>query len=333
MLKTYTQFIFEKENRDFSKKVNFILPGTTSETLTGTNSIYRELNEKCLNELYNTYHAKGDFVHDINVDIAMPSIYYGGSKPLALQLLKDQNIPEDTMYNTPEQQALSNCKSGFYKMFKDLPWLPNVVFDKEDVVKLTFPIIAKPDTAHSGSGIEIFETPEDLKNSESNFKNYSEAKDLDTEFRIMILKDNIVSIHERVSKLDHAIKDKEKDDYVQFVYVEQDLSKLSFIKELKPIIADIREKIQLGVWSVDLMIDKSGELWVAEINSASGMGVNKMVEFYIAVYEDFYNEKLPIEFKEDLESRYTIPANVINYNLNHEWIKKSKGAIDHTPFK
>ena len=38
MLKTFEQFIFEKSNEDYLKKVNFILAGEKIEGLTGKNN-------------------------------------------------------------------------------------------------------------------------------------------------------------------------------------------------------------------------------------------------------------------------------------------------------
>jgi hypothetical protein len=52
------------------------------------------------------------------------------------------------------------------------------------------------------------------------------------------------------------------------------------------------------------MIDKSGDIWIAEINSASGMAADKMTRSYIMIYEDFYKEKLPDEFKKYLQETY-----------------------------
>ena len=71
------------------------------------------------------------------------------------------------------------------------------------------------------------------------------------------------------------------------------------------------------------------DLWVAEINSASGMAADKMARVYIMIYEDFYKESLPEDFKNYLKEEYIDPVNLINVQKNGAAIKKSKGAIDY----
>ena len=91
----------------------------------------------------------------------------------------------------------------------------------------------------------------------------------------------------------------------------------------------VREKLKLGLWSIDLMVDKSGDCWVAEINSASGMAADKMARVYVAVYEDFYGEKLPQEFKTYLNEEYIRPIYKINLKENEDQIKRSKGRVNY----
>ena len=56
MLKTFEQFIVEKSNKDYLKKVNFILAGEKIVGLTGKNNkrIYGKINDICLDELFNS---------------------------------------------------------------------------------------------------------------------------------------------------------------------------------------------------------------------------------------------------------------------------------------
>lgn len=62
MLKTFEQFIFEKSNEDYLKKVNFILAGEDIISLTGDNNIklYGDINVNCFEKLFNTYYGKVD---------------------------------------------------------------------------------------------------------------------------------------------------------------------------------------------------------------------------------------------------------------------------------
>ena len=331
MLKTFEQFIVEKSNNDYLKKVNFILAGEKIEGLTGKNNkrIYGKINDICLDKLFNSYYAKGDYGKDLDVNPKLPLIYYGGNSKEGLNFLEKYGISEDVMYNLPEPMKVSGNKSDFYKMFKDCDFIPKAVYKREDAKDLQFPVIAKPDDGHSGVGIEIFDNYEDLEKSKGEFENYSEAKDLDREFRVLLMKENPVLVHERVSVGENEIKDKDSNEQTEFTYVDQDVSKLDFMDRVDGICKTIREKLKLGLWSIDLMVDKSGDCWVAEINTASGMAADKMARVYIAIYEDFYGEQLPQEFKTHLNEEYIKPIYKINLKENAAQIKKSKCCVNY----
>tara|TARA_B100001093_G_C26858367_1_gene1028571 strand:+ start:4498 stop:5526 length:1029 start_codon:yes stop_codon:yes gene_type:complete len=331
MLKTFEQFIFEKSNKDYFKKVNFILAGEKIEGLTGKNNkrIYGEINDICLDKLFNSYYAKGDYGKKLNVDSKLPLIYYGGNSKEGLNFLEKYGISEDVMYNLPEPMKVSGNKSDFYKMFSDSDFICKTVYKREDTKDLQFPVIAKPDDGHSGVGIEIFDNYEDLEKSKGKFENYSEAKDLDREFRVLLMNEKPVLVHERVSMGENEIKDKKSNEQTEFTYVDQDISKLDFMDKVDEICKTVREKLKLGLWSIDLMVDKGGDCWVAEINSASGMAADKMARVYVMVYEDFYDEKLPQEFKNQLNEEYIKPIYKINLKENAAQIKKSKDCINY----
>ncbi len=331
MLKTFEQFIVEKSNGDYLKKVNFILAGEKIDGLTGKNNkrIYGEINDVCLEKLFNSFYAKGDYGKDLDVDPKLPLIYYGGNSKEGLNFLEKYKISEDVMYNLPEPMKVSGNKTDFYKMFSDSDFICKTVYKREDAKDLKFPVIAKPDDGHSGVGIEIFDNYEDLEKSKGEFENYSEAKDLDREFRVLLMKEKPVLVHERVSASENEIRDKESDEQTEFTYVDQDVSKLDFMDKVNEICKTIREKLKLGLWSIDLMIDKSGDCWVAEINTASGMAADKMARVYIAIYEDFYGEQLPQEFKTHLNEEYIKPIYKINLKENAAQIKKSKCCVNY----
>jgi len=330
-VKSLVEFIVEKSNKDCLKRVNFLMAGEKIEGLTGTNNkrIYGEINDICLNDLFNTYYAVGDKDKNLTVDPKLPIVYYGGNKPEALNFLEKYDIDENVMYNTPAQMKIGGNKSNFYKEFKDCDFIPKAVYKKQDAKTLQFPVIGKPDGEHSGLGIEIFDTYEDLEKSKGKFDNFSEAKDLDKEFRILLMNEKVVLVHERVSAGDNEIKDKDPDEQTSFTYVDQDMDKLDFLDDVQRICSKIREKIKLGLWSIDLMIDKKGDCWVAEINSASGMAADKMARVYVDVYEDFYGEKLSPEFKSYLNEKYIKPIYKINLKENADQIKKSKCRVDY----
>jgi hypothetical protein len=329
--KTFEQFIFEKDNKDYLKKINFLLAGEKLEGLTGKNNqrIYGEINDVCLNKLFNAFYAEGDYGKKLDVDSSLPLIYYGGNKPEGFDFIKRYGYKEENMYNVPSEAKDSGNKTRFYKMFDGVDFIPKAVYSREEAKDLEYPVIAKPDGEHSGLGIEIFDTHEELMKSDAEFDNYSEAKDLDREYRALLLNDKNVLIHERVSMGDNEIEDKESDEQTNFVYVDQDMKKLDFLDELDRVAKEIRKKIKLGLWSIDIMIDKSGKLWVAEINAGTGMAADKMARVYVDCYEDFYGEELSREFKDQLHKEYIQPIYKINLEKNKEQIKQSNGAVDY----
>ena len=331
MLKTFEQFIVEKSNNDYLKKVNFILAGEKIEGLTGKNNkrIYGKINDICLDKLFNSYYAKGDYGKDLDVNPKLPLIYYGGNSKEGLNFLEKYGISEDVMYNLPEPMKVSGNKTDFYKMFSDSDFICKTVYKREDAKDLKFPVIAKPDDGHSGVGIEIFDNYEDLEKSKEEFANYSEVKDIDREFRVLLINETPILVHERVSMGENEIKDKDSDEQTNFTYVDQDMRKLEFMDRSNEICKTIREKLKLGLWSLDIMIDKDGDCWVAEINSASGMAPDKMARAYVAVYEDFYGEELPQEFKTYLNEEYIKPIYKVNLKENAAQIKKSKCCVNY----
>jgi len=330
-IQLFETWVLNENNKDYLRKINFLLAGEKIEGLTGKNNkrIYGKINDKCLDGLFNAFYAEGDHGKDLEVNPSLPIIYYGGNKPESLNFLKKYGVKEDVMYNVPSQMKMSGNKSEFYKMFDGSWWLPKSVYSIKDAEKLNFPVIGKPDDEHSGIGIEIFDNYKDLKDSELSFDNFSEAKDLAQEFRVLLMNDKICLANERISKSDNEMRDKNPDEQTEFVYVDQDLDKLDFLDDVLKISEEIRKKIKLGLWSIDIMIDTDGKLWVAEINSASGMAADKMAKVYTMIYEDFYGEELPKDFKTFLFDEYIKPIYKINAKINGKSIKKSKGAVDY----
>jgi len=330
-IKLFEEWSINEKNQDYLNKVNFLLAGEKIEGLTGKNNkrIYGKINDICLDDLFNAFYAEGDHGKDLDVNPSLPIIYYGGNKPESIDFLKKYKVKEDVMYNIPSQMKMSGNKSEFYKMFDGSWWLPKSVYSVKDTEKLNFPVIGKPDGEHSGIGIKIFDKFEDIKKSKLKFDNFSEAKDLAQEFRVLLMNDKICLANERISNVDNEMRDKKPEEQTEFVYVDQELDKLDFLDDVLEISEEIRKKIKLGLWSIDIMIDTDGKLWVAEINSASGMAADKMAKVYIMIYEDFYGEELPKDFKKFLFDEYIKPVYDINAKINGKSIKKSKGAVDY----
>lgn len=59
------------------------------------------------------------------------------------------------------------------------------------------------------------------------------------------------------------------------------------------------------------------------------MAADKLARVYVAVYENFYKEKLSPEFKTYLNEEYIRPIYKINLEENEDQIKKSKNRVNY----
>lgn len=347
-LYNFEDFLIEsvsKEYEAYLKKVIFIKISHDIISLSGYgNSRDYALNEAAVEELYVSYAVKEDFDKDLQFPPHMPVVYYGGFSKEAKSLLKKFKVNPDNMYNHPEEMELSGSKVDFSKKFATYPWQPKTVFSLTDALNgnLKFPVIAKIDNGHSGRGIKIFKTadelrdfkqPFDLKGEKRSFDLYSECIDIDREFRTIFLKDKCIIINERIAciKTNKTVKTKDISEDVDFVYVVSDMNKVprKFINTITNIAKEIRKQISLGLWAIDVAIDKTGKVFVIEINSAPGLGSEKLVEVYEAVYEDYYQEKLPKTFKEELNKKFVSQCRKELYKNYKKEIAKSPWAIDY----
>jgi glutathione synthase/RimK-type ligase-like ATP-grasp enzyme len=305
----------------YDKKVIFIRNNADPRNLAG-DADEREaaINAACAEQLYITYYADKDVKRDdIIIPRNMPILYYGGNVPAALKFLEKFNINPKNLYNIPSQMKISGDKVAFSKKFADNDWLPKTVFKKEDAINgaVGFPVIAKISDGHSGLGISKFDTADDLKKDKETFELRGEQRsydlfsqfiDFDREYRCLFIKDRCFVVNERVTIEDNekSIRNKKVDEKVKFIYAYQDLDKIpdEFMCEIHRIANEVREHIKLELWSLDIIVDKEGKIWVLETNSATGLGSVKLCEVYAEIYADFYGRELPDFYKEELWRKY-----------------------------
>jgi hypothetical protein len=130
---------------------------------------------------------------------------------------------------------------------------------------------------------------------------------------------------------DRSIKTKKADEKISFTYVYQDQNKVpeDFKKQIYSICKDVKKGLDLDLWSLDVVVDKSGKLWVMETSSATGLGSVKMCEVYKAIYEDFYGEQLPDEFLEDIYKKYVVMGHQNYWPKYKKEIESSQWAMDY----
>lgn len=347
-LYNFDEFICEsvaKEYEAYLKKVIFVKISSNVDKLSGdSNERDLALDNAAAEELYILYSTKKDMNKDVQFPAHMPVLYYGGFNDNSRAFLKKFKVNPDNMYNHPDDMEISGSKVEFSKMFADYSWQPKTVFSLNEALdgNLQFPVIAKIDNGHSGLGIKIFKTPEelkdfkqpfDVKDKKYKFDLYSECIDIDREYRTIFLRDKCIIVNERIAciKTNKTVKTKNIDESLDFVYVVSDMKKLprKFINKLNEIATEIRKKVNLDLWAIDVATDKNGNMFVLEINSAPGLGSEKLVCVYEAVYEDYYQEKLPETFKEELNKKFISQSRKELYKNYKKEIAKSPWAIDY----
>lgn len=338
--KLFEEFIYEEKLKDKSaKKIAWVMMSHDIHKTSGNvNSREKKYNIAAKGNLFLNFSTSDEFDDDkIVVPNDVPILWYGGGiqNDSSKLFIKNKGINSDNLYNKPEIIPLSGDKVTFAKNFGKYDWLPKTVLSKEEAIDgaVGFPVIAKVKDGHSGLGIEKFDNAEDLKKSKDKFDLFCQFIDFDREYRVMLCQDKIILINERVPTIENesSIRTKKAKDKINFVYVYQDLNKVSesFKKGIAQICKDIKTILDLNLWAIDVVVDKKGKLWVMETSSATGLGSVKMCEVYRAIYEDYYKEQLPDEFLETIYKNYVVPGHQNYYPKYKKEIESSDWAMDY----
>ena len=335
-VKLFEDFISESLDSPYEKRVGWIMQTNDIKSTSGdVNTREKKYNLEAKNFLYHNFFTKEK--ENEAIPEGIPILYYGGSKDKeSEEFLQKNGIPKENLYNQRELLPISGDKTIFGKTFEKKDWLPKTVYSKEDAIEgsVGFPLVAKIKNGHSGLGVKKFDNKKELAESKDKFDLFCQFIDFDREYRVVFCKETIVAINERVPTIedDSSIQNKDTKDKIKFTYVYQDLKKvpLSFIKNVLEICKDIRKKLPLDLWSLDIVIDKKGKMWVMETSSATGLGSVKMCEIYKAIYEDFYKEKLPDAFLEDIYKRFVVTGHQNYWPKYKKEIESSQWAMDYS---
>ncbi len=343
-VKNFANFLNESYADDlvknYGKKVAWILQISDITSTAGNKIDQRErmYNEEARETLFNYFSTKEQYNdEDVIVPLGMPILYYGGGTDRESELfLHNKAIDPRYMYNQRDLLLLSGDKTKFAKLFGKYNWLPKTVFTKEDALAgaVGFPVIAKVKDGHSGIGIEKFDSPAELKKSDKEFDLFCQFIDFAREYRVGFCRSQVIFINERVPRVKDnlSIRTKKADDNISFAYVYQDLNKVepAFIAKVKEICAEIKTELDLDMWSLDVVVDKEGKLWVMETSAATGLGSTKMCEVYRAIYEDFYKQPLPDKFLEEIYQRFIVKGHQNYWPKLKKEILSSPWAMDYT---
>jgi glutathione synthase/RimK-type ligase-like ATP-grasp enzyme len=192
-------------------------------------------------------------------------------------------------------------KVKFHKGMETCKYVPKTVYDLKSIKQLTPPIIAKPVEGRRGIGIEIFDTHDDVKKTTEKFL-WSEAKDIKKEFRSLVMGNKIIYIADRVMH-SKGIKQKKPGDELEFVYIDQDVETFPHLEALIEIKQEINKHVNLDFYSMDFMIDKSGDVWLIELNNSPNILPTMFYEMYKVWLQIAYGlDEIPKEYDKELSA-------------------------------
>jgi hypothetical protein len=226
-------------------------------------------------------------IDKFKVDPAIPVLTY--STEIVKKLLEAKKIKEGNIINKPEFIKLSGSKKDFHEFIGEDENIPKTVYTQKAAHTLTFPIIAKPTSGHSGLGIQVFQTPDELKESdESKFDLYSEFVDKKEEHRFINYKGKPIFWMERKPINDKAKNGKGKaDEQTMFQYIKRDVEDIP--EDMLKVLSKFCEKLKdLPYICFDIMRDKEDKIYIIESNSQPGVPFDSTVVIYRTLFEDFY---------------------------------------------
>ena len=238
---------------------------------------------KAREEIFQQVEVTPKNCENLGLEKGVPVLNFSENDDLIAKSLSSGEIEENSLYNLPAETRVVSDKVNFHKAFKGSKYVPNTVFSKEEALELKFPLILKPRVGKSAEGIFRADTPEDLKDADI----FSEMIDIKDEYRCFCFKDKIIEIDRRISADDVDFL-KNKETVTNFYYKKEKFKDMSSLEKL---LEECRKRVKLDFFSVDFATDSRGDLYLIEMNSRTGMGVEKMLELYELVYEDYYGKK------------------------------------------
>jgi D-alanine-D-alanine ligase-like ATP-grasp enzyme len=228
-------------------------------------------------------------------------------------LLKNAGIEYSFSYNGEKGLGIkSGNKVVFHELLQDKEYVPKTTFTIEGTDNLKFPVVGKPASGHSGLGIVKFDTKEDLLKSSDHFDLFSEAIDIEREFRCMFVNNKLYMIIERIPNIEKNknISNKRADEEVEFVYI-----------QLNEMVNDFLKVIPLEFFAFDIALDKSGKIMLIESNMGIGLAANSLCRTYTAIYRDFFKKDPPVNKQMISDKLADVYNNEIKNKFKEEYSK------------
>ena len=218
------------------------------------------------------------------------------------ELLDKRMIKSENIYNHPNVISKSGSKKEFHELVGEDENIPTTVYSKKDALdKLTFPIIAKPANGHSGIGIKIVESQDELDKLDDSFDTFSEFIDKAEEHRFFNFRGVPFFWMERTPLNNKAKTGKgDASEEMHFGYARRDVSKIpADMKSVLEKYCKIYEDFPYICF--DVMRDKSGKIFIIESNSQPGVPFDSTAQLYEKIYEDFYDKPMDESSKKKLD--------------------------------
>lgn len=202
-------------------------------------------------------------------------------------------IKERQIYNKLAARKKVSSKAEFYKLHAESGYIVPSVLDPKKIKDLNFPIVAKPDNEHSGLGIKVFKSEEDLKDVDlSEFSSFSEKINIKEEHRFFVWRGQMIQWTQRKpmdeETADIAKKDPKKETNFSYILRNDKPSD----EVLKVITYFSEAHSDLDFYAIDLAETEDGKIYVFEMNSEPGALFGVMTIVYQKIYEDWYKKSL-----------------------------------------
>ena len=180
-----------------------------------------------------------------------------------------------SLYNLNQVPALSEI----YENYQGSTFVPRLTKDRHYISKLKFPIIAS-----NGRLEKTFKTYNSFKKSEDDFVVFTEKPKVDTQFDITIFKNEPIHIQENIRGIGFDVN----------------LSSFKHLSKIKEVSKKISERHILDLYQLNFG-ESGGKLYLTGINRSNTLSPTQKYKAYKSIYEDHYDRKLPVWFKNKIK--------------------------------